>query len=899
MARRRSPGAPRAHDARGPASAASPVAGALKSALATLLALVVVAVARPTTAAAQHALAAGGGYDAAVPTPASVLGYEVGERFTPHHMLMRYLDRLAATSPRIRLDTVAHTFEGREVMMVVVTSEANQRRIDDIRADAARLADPRGAAPAELAALAGRAPAIAWLGFTVHGPEASGVEAAIALLYQLAAGQDADTRMVLDSTVVLIDPVQNPDGHERQVQDVLRMRTALGVPVHPASRIHSGNWPGPRTSHYYFDLNRDWYAQSHPETRGRTAAMLQWWPHVAADLHEMGSNSTYFFPPPMAPVNRIVHESIRQWWDIYAAANIAAFDANGWSYFRREGYDEFYPGYGSSWPLYAGAVGMTYEQASSRGGAIRRADGTVLTLAEAARHHYAAAWATVTTTARRRADRVRDFVAYRQSAISDVARTPLRAVAFARDSSGRADSLARKLIANGIEVRQLGAATQAGGATVYGESAARTATLPAGSYVVDLAQPQGRLARALLEPEAPLDSAFLADELALRRAGESERFYDMTAWSLPLTFNVRAWALGAAPAGTAAAAFPAAPAAPAVGRYGYAFAPGSESAIRLLAALLADSVRVWYAPHSFTSGGVEFPKGGFVVRAAANDSGVHSLVRRHAADAGAAVVALNSAAVDKGTDLGSNSVRPLRAPRVALLSGAPVSGQSYGYAWFAMDQRLHYPSTALDVDAVVGSPLDDFDVLVIPSTSPGALARALGEDGRDRLQGWVRRGGVLITVDEATAWLASERSGLSRLRLRADTVRADSTAGAPLNSEVPGAMVRALVDTLSPLLAGMDGSELPVQVFTDRIYRAPQDVGPGENVIRHADLPRLHISGYLWPEVPERLAGTPYLWTESVGRGRVIAFAGDPNFRDLMRGLLPLFGNAVLLGGSF
>src|SRR5690606_6820456 len=319
---------------------------------------------------------------------------EVGERFTPHHMLMRYLDRLAATSPRIRLDTVARTFEGREVMMVIVTSEANQRRLDDIRADAARLADPRGASSADLAALTARAPAIAWLGFTVHGPEASGVEAAIALLYQLAAGQDAGTRMILDSTVVLIDPVQNPDGHERQVQDVLRMRTALGVPVHPASRIHSGNWPGPRTSHYYFDLNRDWYAQSHPETRGRVQSMLQWWPHVAVDLHEMGSNSTYFFPPAMDPINRIVHENILDWWDIFAEDIITAFDRGGWSFFRREGYDEFYPGYGSSWPLYTGAVGMTFEQASSRGGAIQRTDGTVLTLEQAARQHYTAAWAT-------------------------------------------------------------------------------------------------------------------------------------------------------------------------------------------------------------------------------------------------------------------------------------------------------------------------------------------------------------------------------------------------------------------------------------------------------------------------------------------------------------------------
>ncbi|MCI0437191.1 MAG: hypothetical protein L0271_26675, partial [Gemmatimonadetes bacterium] len=190
--------------------------------------------------AAQHALTSAGPYDSSVPPPQAVLGYEVGQRFTPHHLLMRYLERLAATSPRIRLDTVAHTFEGREVMMAIVTSEVNQRRLDQIRSDAARLADPRGPSQADLDAIVSRMPSIVWLGFSVHGPEASGVEAAIAMLYQLAAGQDATTRLILDSTVVLIDPVQNPDGHERHAQDVMRMRSALGVPVHPSALIHQG-----------------------------------------------------------------------------------------------------------------------------------------------------------------------------------------------------------------------------------------------------------------------------------------------------------------------------------------------------------------------------------------------------------------------------------------------------------------------------------------------------------------------------------------------------------------------------------------------------------------------------------------------------------------------------------
>jgi hypothetical protein len=848
--------------------------------------------------AAQHALVSGGPYDPAVPTPRSVLGYEVGERFTPHHLLMRYVERVAAASPRVRVDTVAHSFEGREVLLIAVTSEGNQRRLEEIRADAQLIADPRGRSSAELAAAVARMPTITWLGFTVHGPEASGAEAAIALLYQLAAGNDAETRMVLDSVVVLIDPLQNPDGHERHAQDVMRMRTALGVPTDPYARIHSGTWPGPRTSHYHFDLNRDWYAMSHPETRGRVASMLRWWPHVAADLHEMSPNATYFFPPAMAPINALVHKDIQRWWDIFAAGTISAFDERGWAYFRREGYDEFYPGYGSSWPLYSGAVGMTYEQASSRGGAIRRSDGTVLTLQQAARQHYTAAWATVTTAARHARERVRGYLAYRQGAIADGAKAPLRAVVFERDAQGRADSLASRLRDNGIEVKRLRDAVDVRGATLHGEAKPGSARLPAGAYVVDFAQPQGVLARALLEPDAPLDSAFIAEELERRRVGMSERFYDLTAWSLPFTFRVRAWGVASLPAGIEP--LPAAAPAPADlprARSVYAFAPGSEASIRLLAGLLTDSVRVRFAQRPFRVGTDRFPRGAFIVGVAANDSGVHEVVRRRAAEAGARVVALASAAVDEGVDLGSNSVIPVRAPRVALLGGAPIYGQSFGYAWYALDQRLGYPHTTLDVDALA-SALDGYDVLIVPSVSPAALDRALGSGGRARIAAWVRRGGTLIAIDRASEWITAD-DALSRFRLRRDSTGSDSAGAAPLPAEVPGAMARAIGDTLSPLFAGIEEREFPVLVASDRIFRAPRNVRPGEIVLRYSERPRLRMAGYFWPEVPDRLAGTPYLWTERMGNGRLISFAGDPNFRDLLRGQFPLFANAVLLGTSY
>ena len=854
-------------------------------------------------AAAQHVFAdAGSSFDPRVATPQAVLGYGLGQRFTTHRAMTRYLERVAATSRRVKVDTVSRSFEGREMFLVTVTSEANMARLNEIMADARRIGDPRGATAVQLDSVAKRLPSIVWLAHSVHGGEASGVEAGLALLYQLAAGTDADTRMALDSTVVLIDPNQNPDGRERHVHDIERTWSAQGLSTEPGALNNAGSWPGARTSHYSFDLNRDWFIMSHPETRGRVASFLKWMPHVAVDLHEQGSSASFYFAPPREPDNRNNPKHLFKWFDIFAAAHGAVFDAHGWSYFRREGYDSFYPGYGEGWPMLTGSIGMLFESASSSGGSVQRNDGALRTLKQAAWEHYSAEWATVRTAARRRTELVADYAKSRRDAISIHAAGPIRAIVMERDLQGRADSLARKLSANGIDVQRLGADADLKDATLFGDKLPAALTkVKAGAYVVDLAQPQGHLAKAILEPDAELDSAFIKVELEMRRTGQGDRFYDVTAWSLPYAHRVKAWATRAVPAGLLPLGEMAQPAMPQTvrARYGYAWEPGSEAANRLLAALLKDSVKVWHAPRAFTSGGMRFNKGALLVRVAANTEAVHDRVAVHATAAGAAVYPIASAGVDVGTDLGSNSVRPIPVPKVALLAQAPVSGNSFGFAWYAMDQRIAYPTVLVDAAFVAGAGLDNFTTLIMPSLQGGALDHALGEGGKTRLADWVRGGGVLITIDGATTWLAQESTKISRLRSRRDTTRADSAGGAPLNTDLPGVIARATIDTLSPLLAGVMENELPVFANSDRVLTVPKDLTAGEAVIRFAAKERVRLAGYFWPEMPERIALSPWLWTERVGRGRVIAFAHDPNYRDLFRGLLPLFGNAVLLGGTF
>lgn len=849
---------------------------------------------------AQHTFSdPGSTYDPKVPTPRSLLGYEFGEQFTSHQRMMRYIERIAATSARVKVDTVAHSFEGREMLVIAVGSEANIARVAELQRDAQRLADPRGAG--DLNTVVQRMPVLVWLEHSVHGGEASGVEAGLALLYQLAAGTDAETRLVLDSAVVLIDPNENPDGRERHVHDVQRMRGSQRPSIDGAALNNAGSWPGARTSHYYFDLNRDWFIISHPETRGRVSSFMKWWPHVAVDLHEMGSSSTFYFAPPMEPNNLNNPSTLPGWFERFGKAHQEAFDRFGWSFFRREGYDSFYPGYGESWPMLTGAIGMLFESASSGGGAVRRTDGTIRTLRDAAHNHYVGEWMTARYSARHRGEIVRDYLASRREAIArgERAMGGMRAIVLERDAQGRGDSLAARLMDNGIEIQRLTATVDLRDALAHGESQPKPARAAAGWYVVDMAQPQGNLARAILEPDAALDSTFIHRELESRRTAQPDRFYDVTAWSLPYAYRVKAWSVRTLPTGLERVTGFTRSAAEWTGaRYGYAFEPGSEASIRLLAALVRDSVRVWYAPRAFASGGARFPRGAFVVRAAMNDSSVHAVVQRNAAAAGARVTPLSSAGVDEGIDLGSGSVLPVIPPRVALLGGPPVGGNSFGFAWYALDQRMALPTSAIDATYAAGSGLENYNVLIVPSTQSGALDRALGDAGRQRIADWVRGGGVLITIDAATAWAAGER-GVMRAKLRRDSTRADSAGGAPLPSDVPGAIARVTGDTLSPLMAGVFETEFAALVNSDRVYTIPKDLRAGEAVVRYAPEPRLRLSGYFWPEMPGRLALSPYLWTERVGRGRVIGFAGDPLFRDHWRGTYTLFANAVLLGASF
>ncbi|MEQ1891839.1 MAG: M14 family zinc carboxypeptidase, partial [Planctomycetota bacterium] len=481
---------------------------------------------------------AGASYDAKFTTPDAVLGQTHGSRLAHHAEILACFRAWAQESPRIRVETFARTHEGRELVWAAISSPKNLARLDAIRADLAKLADPRGLSEAEAQRiLAG--PAVAWMGYSIHGDELSGADAAIALGYHLVADTRAETAKLLDELVIVIDPCLNPDGRERIVSMV--EQSAGLTPNLDYDSMHRGRWPFGRGNHYLFDMNRDWMAGSQPETRGRWQAVLSFAPQLFVDAHEMGSNDTFLFYPQARPHNPELPAGFTEWHRRYAEGASRAFDANGWAYYTREWADAWGPFYSDSWAALTGAIGILYEQARTAGFALRRDSGAILTYRQAVHHQATASWANLSTLAANRAEALRDYLANgRRNVAADTPGNERMLVVEPHGNLRREEEFLRTLLGQGIEVER--AEQEFEGANVVHAEGASTATrsFPAGSWLVRARQPARQRVRAFLDFDVRYDALSLQKEREeLERKGQSKA-YDVTSWSLPLAYDLDA-----------------------------------------------------------------------------------------------------------------------------------------------------------------------------------------------------------------------------------------------------------------------------------------------------------------------------------------------------------------------
>jgi hypothetical protein len=821
------------------------------------------------------------------------------------------MEALAQAAPdRTRLLRTGTSWEGRATVMLVIGSPERMARLDAVKADLRRLADPRGLTDEESARLVRELPVVTAMIHGVHGNEVSSSGAAMAEAYHLlAATGDPQVDRILAESLILIDPMQNPDGRARFLFQNTMGRARWPDPD-PLAAEHDEPWPGGRVNHYLFDLNRDWFAQTQPETRGRVRALLDFMPHVVSDLHEMGGNSTYYFPPNAIPGNTWTTDEQKALNDVFGQAMAEAFDARGFAYFNRDTYDAFYPGYGVSWPMAQGAIGATYEQASARGMVYRRSDGSLLTYGDGVLHHFTAALTTMDAAARNRERVLRTFLDFRSGAVAMGRSGGAREYVLHSDHDpGMAERMAETLVENGIEVGRATAPVRVAGRTLEAE----------GTFVVPLEQPTYRLIRNLLDPHTPMDSAFVARQIQRRANRERDQIYDVTAWSLPLLWDVEmipaarptgaetepvaapteAVEPGTAEAGDVPALDPA--------RVGYLL-PWSTNTAAAVAEALREGIHVRSAGGDFTLSGRHFGVGTALVRTSENGPDLARRLAQVAARHRAEVIPVDDSYLREGTSLGSGRNRALREPRVLLVYDEPGSTYSVGWARYVLERRYGQRTTAVRASTLGRAVLSDYDVIVFPS---GNYAGVVGESLRQRLQGWMRDGGTVITMAESTRWAA--RTGLLATTAERRGGRPEGTppgakgvaeqpidyldAIAPADEEpeqTPGAIVRVMLDTSHWLAAGTDG-EIGAMVDGSRVF-SPITLDRGTNVGRYAGVEDMVLGGIVWDAAKPQLAHKAFLIHQPVGRGQLVAFAEDPNYRAYAEATELLFMNAVLLG---
>lgn len=891
------------------------------------------------TAASAPPLWPGTSYDEAIPTEQKVLGYAQGDRISSPAEILTYMRALAGAAPgRMKIYSYGRTWEGRELIYAVIGSEENISRLDRIAASVRRIADPRTTPEGQARQLFANLPAIVWLAYGVHGNEISSPDAALLTAYHLlAARNDAVTTKILANDLVLIDPLQNPDGRERFVHN---FETAEGLLPDPNqnSAEHNEPWPAGRTNHYLFDMNRDWFAMTQPETVGRIGAVRRWLPLVFVDLHEMGSDSTYYFAPEANPYNPYITDVQKDSLEWFGRQNARYFDSLGYNYFTKEGYDEFYPGYGASWPLYYGGIGMTYEQASTRGLVVKKSDGTTVDYRDTVRRHFTTSISTLEVAAEHRQELWNNFYRYRAEAVAAGQNGKVREYVLPREGNVSAvDKLAAHLADQGVEVKRATAPFQNGGRN-----------FPAGSYAVPLAQPSYRLIRALLDAQISMDPKFLEGEERRRARRQPSEMYDVTAWSLPLQYGIASVGVESESKGSFEPVpehFTLPGKISGEGHVAYLIPWGTLGAGKFLAAALQAGIRVATVDRPFVQNGRRFESGSLVIRSGENRESIADDVSRLASQTGADVVATGTGWMEEGPNFGSRHVAAIPSEmKVAMAWDVPTSPSSAGAARYVIERQFGYPVTAIRTRQLSTADLSPFRVLVLPDTGSESYDAALSAASLRRLRDWVAAGGTLVAlgpgpVGALTANRAgflsldqenaaregkkeSESTGKGRTGGEEPAAAAGATASTRPQVRVPGTIIHSddeyrkategegeLPDSLHGVLlrsridtahwVGAGVPEIVNVMVTGRSIFTPARENRGSNVGRYESAEHLLASGFLWEQNRRQLAYKPFVVVQREGRGNIVAFTADPAFRGYMDGLNVLLLNAVLRSPAY
>ena len=822
----------------------------------------------------------GGSYDPSIPRPETVIGHPLGHRIARNDLLVAYMRTIANLSPRITVEDIALTHEGRPILGLTITSPENHARIDEIKAAHVALSDPESAQE-----VSEDMPVITWLNYGVHGAEVSSTDSSMAVAYHLAAAQGPEIEETLKNSVIILIAVFNPDGNSR-MSAWNHMNGGYVSVSDPEHRLHNTFWPGGRTNHYWFDLNRQWLIIQHPEPRGWVAKFHEWRPNITVDYHEMGSASTYYFHPG-APERTFpyIPERSMELLDLVADRPRSWLDSEQRLYFHEEGFDNYYIGKGSTYPHMHASMGMLFEQASSVG-LIDTPHG-LLSFQDNIRTQYRTSLEMIRAGLEMKDELLQYQREFSRETAELAAEDDIRAYVFSSPGDdARAYHAIDILNRHQIQVNRLAEDVVIDDMLYPAED----------SYIVRTGQPQYRMVKALFE---------MITEF------EDETFYDVSAWTLPLAFDfdfsplsareLRGNLLGE----LISAEFPAVPA-PTTASYAYLFDWSNYYAPRALYRLIDAGVlpKVATQPITIYSNGetVSLPAGAILVPLGwqggdLSDNEIHALMGMIAEENGIEVYPVDSGRTPQtGMDLGSRNFASIPLPKVLLLVGEGVASYDAGEVWHHLDARMDIPVHMVDKRDLDGLDLHKYTHLVLVGGNHSDL-----ESVKDNIDDWVLNGGTLVGIRQGARWahdnILYQSASVSSSDHNSEIERFDYSEknGIEAQDVIGGAIFAGDLDITHPIGFGIANRYIASQRNTLIAFDPPEN--PWATLIEIPE--NALLSGFASSENQEALAGKAMAIAERRGQGSVILFADNPNFRAYFFGTNKLFTNSLFFSLAF
>jgi len=900
-----------------------------------------------------------GTYSNEIDKPSVYLGFEVGDRVAAPYQISNAVLAWAKQSDRILVKEYAKSHEGRPLYAIFISSPENLSNLDEIKENINLLSDGENTNGNKARSLIDKLPAIAWMAYSIHGNETSGADAALAAIYHFIASEDSETIEMLDKMLIIIDPMMNPDGRARFAKSLQEYR-GTSPNYDDQSLLHTGDWPYGRTNHYFFDLNRDWIYLTQPETQGRVKLINEWNPQILVDAHEMGPQDTFMTGPPREPINKNIDKDLLKWGNIFAQDQGNAFDDRNWRFYTGEWHEDLYPGY-SFYAQFSGTLGILYEQSRMAEDGVRRPEGSIQSYKESVHHQYVSTMVNLRTLLNNSKEMYQDYWEGRKYNVSRDSKYANKSyVILPTKNNTRINTLAEKLKFQDIKIYKNNKPILVKNILKQTGDIEENFTIPPGSMIIPNRQAEAPLIAAIMEFDAEIDEEVLIEEKQSVLRDGSSIMYDTTAFNFSMVYGLEAitvsenissnldvWESSVTSIDVNEDAVM------------WATEGIDDNSVAFAARLMEQDIQVRVLDKEATLSGYDLSRGSVVVIKMDNAKidDLNGIIKKVASDLDISIISLDTGfGPEELPDWGGRHFRLLKKPQIAILSHEGFNSYDVGVSWWSIDHHLGIRHSQLNTSILNYADLRRYNTIIVPS------GWALDDISKKSLNDWVKQGGTLIAHNYGTRSLIDENgignvkhlsdtfdnSGDYDFDLQREiySLENDIDKEGALNNKVDldinypwenaekisvdlkkrdkwqsifmpsGAMVAGRtdqkhwltfgsIDTL-PVLYG----NYPILMTSDNAQAAVR-IGELTNdptketarAINWSTMPagkdiNVRMSGLVWPEASQRIANSAYLTREKIGKGQLILFSGEPNYRGSALGTNRLWLNAVVYGAG-